>query len=225
MHYTIAIDGPSGAGKSSMANALAARLGIAHLDTGAMYRALALALIRDGVDPAVESEVVPRLGHYEMRLLFLEDGQHTLVNGQDLTPDLHSPQVSLGASDVSRYAAVRRWLVQLQRALAEEQSFILDGRDIGTVVLPDATAKFFLTASPQERAHRRYLDLQAAGEPTAESAVLADMQKRDAQDSGRQESPLRQAADALCIDSTGHSREEVLDLLLRHVAACGVVIP
>ncbi|MDO5033490.1 MAG: (d)CMP kinase [Eubacteriales bacterium] len=212
---TIAIDGPSGAGKSTSARALAQRLQLAHLDTGAMYRALAVALLADGWDPACEEEVLDHLADYDLTVEFAGPEQRTLVNGVDRTGDLYSSAASRGASDVSRYSQVRSYLVDKQRKLAQSQSFILDGRDIGTVVLPDADIKFFLTASPATRASRRWQELQAKGENLSLAEVLANIEARDYQDSHRADSPLKCAADAHLIDSSQLSFDQVLDLMLQ----------
>lgn len=212
-HYTIAIDGPSGAGKSSSAEELARRLSIAHLDTGAMYRALACALRADGIDPAKEEEVIPALPAYRLSVEFTAQGQRTLVNERDWTENLYEHEISQAASDVSRYPAVRRYLVTEQRRIAEGQSFILDGRDIGTVVLPNADWKFFLTASPEVRARRRLKDLAAKGEELTFAEVLTDIQRRDEQDQSRADSPLRQASDAFLIDSSDLSFDQVIEYM------------
>ena len=223
-NFTIAIDGPSGAGKSTSAQALAQRLNLAHLDTGAMYRALAAALLKDGLDPSDEQAVLDHLGNYELTVEFVGPDQHTLVNGVDLSPDLYTSEVSRGASDVSRYSPVRAYLVAKQRELAENQSFILDGRDIGTVVLPQANIKFFLTASPETRARRRWAELQAKGEELSLEEVLADIEARDYQDSHRADSPLKCAEDAHVIDSSELSFNQVLDRMLALMQEQGIEV-
>lgn len=221
-NITIAIDGPSGAGKSTSASALAERLQLAHLDTGAMYRALAAALLQDGLDPSDPDQVLAHLNHYDLSVDFEGAIQHTLVNGIDRSADLYTSQVSRAASDVSRYSQVRAYLVAIQRKLAESQSFILDGRDIGTVVLPDADIKFFLTASPETRARRRWSELQARGERLSLEEVLADIEARDYQDSHRADSPLKCADDAHVIDSSELSFDQVLDQMLTLIQAAGL---
>lgn len=220
--FTIAIDGPSGAGKSSMAEALAERLGIYHLDTGAMYRAMACACLQRGCSPEDREAVEKLLPSLKMDVRFEKGGQRTFVNEEDLSDRLHTPLISMGASNISRHSAVRRKLVSLQRALAERSSFILDGRDIGTVVLPDAEAKFYLTASPEVRAQRRYDELHAVGDPSSCEEVLDDIRKRDQQDSNREDSPLRAADDAIVIESDHLSREEVLELMLKYLREKGI---
>lgn len=221
-YFCIAIDGPSGAGKSTMAKKLAAHYGIMHLDTGAMYRALAVACFNMGVDPNDKEAVTALLPKINMKVTFGEDGQRCIVNGEDLTPFIRTPKASMGASDVSKISEVRRWLVALQREMAHSQSFVLDGRDIGTVVLPQADAKFFLTACPEIRARRRLADLQASGASDTFEEVLADVKRRDAQDSGRADSPLRQAEDALLIDSGHMTMNEVLERMIAHLEEKGI---
>ena len=213
-NLTIAIDGPSGAGKSSVAKALAKRLNIMHLDTGAMYRTVAVALAGKGIDPADEEAVLQALPELRLELRFSEGEQQNYADGVNLNSRLRTPEASMGASDVSRYPAVRRRLVALQQDCAKSRSFVLDGRDIGTVVLPGASAKFYLDARAEVRAQRRFLDLQKMQSPQTYAEVLADVQRRDAQDMNREDSPLRQAEDAVYIDSSELTEEEVLDLIV-----------
>lgn len=212
--YTIAIDGPSGAGKSTSARALAEKLKIAYLDTGAMYRALAVALLADGISPRDAEKVKKVLPEYTIEIRFTEQGQHSLVNGIDQTDKLYTSEASMGASDVSKHPFVRQYLVGEQQRIAETTSFVLDGRDIGTVVLPEADVKFFLTASPEARAKRRWLDFQKKAEAITFEQVLQDINKRDKQDTEREASPLRRAEDAHLIDSTDLSFEDVLAEML-----------
>lgn len=211
--WTIAIDGPSGAGKSTIANALAERLGVLHLDTGAMYRALACACLQNQIDPNDEQAVLAYLPQLEMTVSFENGQQLTAVNGTIMNQFLYTPEASKAASDISRQSPVRRWLVSLQQKLAETQNFILDGRDIGTCVLPRATAKFFLTASPEIRAERRWKELQAKGCPDSYQQVLSDLMARDAQDSSRADSPLKQASDAVLVDSSEMDFQSVLQAI------------
>lgn len=213
-NLTIAIDGPSGAGKSSVAKALAKRLNIMHLDTGAMYRTVAVALAGKGIDPADEEAVLKALPELRLELRFSEGEQQNYADGVNLNSCLRTPEASMGASDVSRYPAVRRRLVALQQDCAKSRSFVLDGRDIGTVVLPRASAKFYLDARAEVRAQRRFLDLQKMQSPQTYAEVLADVQRRDAQDMNREDSPLRQAEDAVYIDSSELTESEVLDLIV-----------
>ena len=163
MRLNIGIDGPVGAGKSSVADAVAARLGILHLDTGAMYRALGLTALRKGMDVQDEEAIVELCRDLGVSVRHEADGQHTLVRGEDVTGLIRTPEVSMAASTVSRYAQVRREMVRIQQRLAAETDMLLDGRDICTTVLPNATAKIYLTATPEERARRRWLEMQAKG--------------------------------------------------------------
>lgn len=220
---TIAIDGPSGAGKSSMSNRLAELLGIMHLDTGAMYRALAVECMNRKLDAEDEKAITDLLPQLEMEVRFHEGKQQTYINGQDLTPFLYRHDVSMAASTISKISAVRRWLVARQQKLAVKESFILDGRDIGTVVLPHADIKFFLTADAETRAQRRLLDLQGDGQPISFAEVLADIIRRDEQDQNRANSPLRMADDAILIDSAQMSREEVVEQMLMKLRERGLI--
>ena len=214
MRLNVAIDGPVGAGKSTVADAVAARLGILHLDTGAMYRALGLTALRKGIDPQDEQAVVNLCTELDISVRHGEDGQHTFVGGEDVTGLIRTPEVSMAASTVSRYAEVRRAMVRLQQKLAAETDMLLDGRDICTTVLPDATAKIYLTASSEERARRRWLELQRKGLPDTFEEVLQAVKDRDGQDMNRKVEPLRQAPDAVLVDSTGMTFEQVVDRIL-----------
>ncbi len=213
-HLNIAIDGPAGAGKSTAAKGLAARLGIRYLDTGAMYRAMAVACVRAGTDTLDAEAVREQLGKTDIAVRFTDEGQRVLLNGEDVTGLLRTPEISMGASNVSRHPAVRDRLVELQRKVAEEYEVVMDGRDITTNVLPDCPNKFFVTASPEERARRRLLELQGKGD-TSETfeSVLRDIRERDHNDSTRSYMPLRVADDAVVVDTTGMTREEVLDFM------------
>jgi cytidylate kinase len=218
--FVVAIDGPAGAGKSTAAKRLAARLGFAFLDTGAIYRTLALIGRRRGLDwgdAAALATLAEKLG-----IAFVPevDGvNRVVVEGEDVTPDIRTPEISDGASRVSAHAPVRAALLGLQRRLAAAGSLVAEGRDMGTVVFPDAAAKFFLTASPAERARRRAQELTAAGRVVDHDAVLREMLARDQRDSTREVSPLRQAADAVLIDSEGMSPDEVVDRMVAHLEA------
>ena len=214
MPMNIAIDGPVGAGKSSIADAVAARLGILHLDTGAMYRAVALYALRLGVDPQDEDAVaaVCEEAHVEVRY---ENGmQRTLLGGEDVSELIRTGEVSTAASAVSRWPAVRRRMVQAQREIARTADMLIDGRDIGTNVLTDAPVKIFLTASPEERARRRHLQQQAKGENVPYEQVLRELNARDKQDMNRKTDPLRQAEDAVLVDSTELTPEQVVDRIV-----------
>ena len=214
MPLTIALDGPVGAGKSSVAEETARRLGILHLDTGAMYRAMGLQTLRLGID-LTDEEAVSRMAEgLRVDVRYAQGAQQTLVEGEDVSGLIRTPEVSMAASTVARYARVRQVMVDLQRRLASEQSMLVDGRDIGTRVLPQASLKVFLTASAEERARRRFLELQAKGLPDTYEQVLEELKKRDDQDMHRAVDPLRPAEDARMLDSTSLSFEEVVDTLV-----------
>ena len=217
MPMNIAIDGPVGAGKSSIADAVAKRLNILHLDTGAMYRAIALCALRSGVDPADETAVVACCEAADIAVRLQGGAQRTLLFGEDVSELIRTGEVSAAASLVSKWPAVRRRMVALQQELAGRGDMLIDGRDIGTVVLADSPCKIFLTASPEERARRRYLQNLEKGDETPYEDVLAALNARDAQDMSRQASSLRQAEDAVLVDSTGMTREQVVDAIVRIV--------
>lgn len=211
----IAIDGPAGAGKSTIARQVARQLGIVYLDTGAMYRAIGYKALQTGTDVRSEEALAAMLAQTDLDIRLTGGRQQVLLDGRDVTTAIRSSPAARAASDVSAVGAVRHHLVAMQRRMAAEQDLVLDGRDIGTVVLPDAPYKFFLTADLTERARRRLADLQAAGEEAAcLEAVQADMAYRDQQDSQRVLAPLRQAQDAHYLDTTGLSIEEVVGRVL-----------
>lgn len=211
MRLNIAMDGPVGAGKSSIADAAAKRLGILHLDTGAMYRALGLKALREGMDLQDEEKMVELCRGLNLAVRVGAGGQETLLDGEDVSSLIRTPEVSMAASTVSRYAQVRRRMVQLQQALAAEQDMILDGRDICTTVLPDAPVKIYLTATAEERAKRRWLEMKEKGEKDTYEEVLAQVRARDEQDMNRPVEPLRQAEDAVRLDTTDLSFDQVVD--------------
>ena len=217
MSLTIAIDGPVGAGKSSVADAVAGRLGILHLDTGAMYRALGLEALRKNIDLQDEKAVGRLNAETEISVSYKGNGQRTLVNGEDVTDRIRTPEVSMAASTVSRYAAIRKSMVARQQALAAKTDMLVDGRDICSVVLPNATAKIFLTASAEERARRRWKEMQEKGLPDTFEEVLAELKKRDDQDMNRPVDPLRQTEDAVLVDTTEMDFEESVEAILRVV--------
>lgn len=212
--FAVAIDGPAGAGKSTIARRAAAELGFIYVDTGALYRTVALFMLRTGTETKDASAVEKQLANISVNICYKEDGQHVLLNGEDVSAAIRTPEVSLAASDVSAHPVVRSFLFDLQLSLAEQNHVVMDGRDIGTVVLPHAQAKIFLTASPEERARRRYLELQAKGMPDTYDEVLADVKQRDLQDSTRAVAPLKPAEDAVILDTTGYTLEESVEKLI-----------
>ena len=214
MALSLALDGPVGAGKSTIADEVARRLGILHLDTGAMYRAVGLSALRRGLDIQDEAAVTAMCRALRITVTYGPEGQRTLVDGEDVTHLLRTEDVSLAASAVARYAGVRQAMVALQQQLAATTAMLVDGRDIGTNVLPDATVKIYLTASAEERARRRHAQL---GGTESYEQVLADLLRRDDQDMHRAVSPLRVAEDAVVVDSTeldfNQTVEEILALV------------
>ena len=210
---SVAIDGPSGAGKSSMARRLAAELGYTYVDTGAMYRAVGLYALRARKDPADNAAVEALLPQVHLDILLKDGTQHVLLNGEDVSAAIRAEEVGMAASAVGANPAVRAFLLDTQRALAKSRDVLMDGRDIGTVVLPDATVKIFLTASPEARAQRRFAELQAKGEQADFETVLADIRRRDDQDTHRAAAPLRQAEDAVLVDTSELDIEQSFALL------------
>lgn len=219
---SIAIDGPSGAGKSSLAKRLAAELGYVYVDTGAMYRAIGLYALRAGQNTRDAAAVAALLPAIRLDIRAGQGAQQVLLNGEDVTAAVRQEAVGMAASDVSAHPAVREFLLATQRALAERSNVLMDGRDIGTVVLPNATVKIYLTATPQARAQRRLAELQAKGQAADYATVLADIRLRDDQDTHRAVAPLRQAADAVLLDTSAIGLEESYALLkktvLEHIA-------
>ncbi len=199
---SVAIDGPAGAGKSTLARQLAKELGYIYVDTGAMYRAVGLYALRAGADPADGPAVNALLPGIRLRLDVQDGEQHIYLNEEDVSGLIRTEQVGMAASAVGANPAVRAFLLDLQRDMAKTGNILMDGRDIGTVILPNATVKIFLTASSEARAHRRWLEYQAAGRSESYEEVLADVKRRDAQDGGRAAAPLRQAEDAVLLDTS-----------------------
>ena len=219
MRLNVAIDGPVSAGKSSVSDAVAKRLGILHLDTGAMYRALGLAATRAGIDTGDENKVVEFCRSLKVAVSHEADGQHTFLEGEDVTGLIRTPEVSMAASTVSKYAEVRKQMVRIQQQLAAETDMLVDGRDICTTVLPNATAKIYLTAAQEERARRRYLEMKEKGQEEPFAKVLEDLKARDEQDMNRKVEPLRQAPDAELVDSTHLTFDETVEAIVRIVEA------
>ncbi len=213
-HYAIAIDGPSGAGKSSLARDCAAAFGFLYVDTGAIYRTVGLAAYRRDLDRRDESAVAALLPELDIRMSYNAEGeQRMFLNGEDVSEAIRAPEISICASDVSALPAVRAFLLEMQRRMARENSVIMDGRDIGTVVLPEAELKIFLTASAEARAERRVKQLEEKGLTCDYEEVLRDIRYRDEQDSHRAAAPLRAAEDAVLVDTTAFDRNESFALL------------
>ena len=211
---SIAIDGPSGAGKSSLAKRLAAELGYVYVDTGAMYRAIGLYALRAGADTKDAAAVTALLPGIRLDIRAGSGAQQVLLNGEDVSAAVRAEAVGMAASDVSAHPAVRDFLLNTQRELAERQNVLMDGRDIGTVVLPKAQVKVFLTASPEERARRRFEEMRQKGENAEYQQVLEELQQRDYQDAHRAVAPLKPAEDAVLLDTTGLSLQEVVERLV-----------
>ncbi len=216
----VAIDGPSGAGKSTIARVAAAHLGFVYVDTGAMYRTIGLAVCRAGVSLGDTPGILPVLrSGLDVSLRYEAGVQHVLLNGEDVSDLIRTPEMSKYASFVSAVPEVRAFLLDTQREMAKTCSVIMDGRDIGTVILPDAQVKIFLTASPEARAQRRFLELQQKGEDVTLDEVIADMKQRDQDDCTRAAAPLRQAEDAVLVDTSEMTLEqsiEAVEAVVRH---------
>lgn len=217
MSINIAIDGPAGAGKSTMARRLAADMGFLYVDTGAMYRAVGLHVYRAGKDPTDEEAVRSLLPEIRIGLSVVDGEQHISLNGEDVNKAIREPVMSDYASKVAALGSVREFLLETQRSIARRENVIMDGRDIGTAVLPDAQLKVFLTADVKERARRRFAELREKGTPADFGEVLKDMEERDRRDREREISPLRCAEDAVVLDTTELSAQGVVDAL-KHLA-------
>jgi cytidylate kinase len=217
-HTAIAIDGPSGAGKSTIARAAAKKFGFIYVDTGAIYRTVGLAANRAGIDRKDEAAVSAILPELDIEMKYDDQGeQRMILNGEDVSAAIRLPDISIAASDVSALPAVRAFLLDMQRAMAREHDVIMDGRDIGTVVLPDAELKIFLTASLEDRAYRRYQELILKGVKTCFENVISDIEKRDAQDESRAAAPLKPADDAVTLDTSGNTLEQSI------AEVCGLI--
>lgn len=214
----IAIDGPSGAGKSTAARLLAERLGYVYIDTGAMYRAIGWKAKREGIDSADEQGLAGLCARTEVAIRKDNKNPSFFVDGIDVSGEIRTPEMGMLASAVSKSPAVRGRLLTLQRELGKSGGVVMDGRDIGTVVFPDADMKFYLDASAEERGRRRYLELRAKGMDVDRARITQEIEERDKQDSGREIAPLKQADDALLIDSSSMSIDEVLNRMVSEIA-------
>lgn len=215
---SVAIDGPSGAGKSTVSRSVAKAFGFIYVDTGAMYRTIGLAAFRKSLDTKDKPSVIGILPELNIELKYNEQGEQRMyLNGEDVSADIRLPEISMCASNVSAMPEVRAYLMDMQRQMAKRYDVIMDGRDIGTVILPDADVKIFLTASAEERANRRYKELKAKGVETTFDEVLDDMIKRDAQDSGRETAPLKPADDAIRLDTSNMDFDDSI------AAVCNII--
>ena len=216
--YQIAIDGPSGSGKSTLAKGVSKALGIMYLDTGAMYRTCAVASIKKGINAKDPDQVKQMMDDIKIEVKFIDGVQHMILDGEDVTGELRTPQTSIAASDISAHPVVRTAMVALQREIAKNQTFVLDGRDIASVVLPDAKYKLFVVCAPEVRAKRRLAELEAAGDHSQNyEEVLRDIKYRDAQDSSRATSPLVQVPEAIVIDTGKYDIDGTREFLLSHL--------
>ena len=215
----IALDGPAGAGKSTIAKIIAKRLGLPYLDTGAMYRAMALCALSEGVSLTDAEKVDELLSRTDIRVVYEADGQHVLVNGADVTCRLREEEIGKGASLISKLRCVRDKLAGMQRDIAHETHAVLDGREIGTFVIPETPYKFYITATAEERALRRVRQLEEKGEKPDFELILKDIEARDYQDSHRDYAPLKQAEDAVFIDTTNMTIDEAVDAVLQALEA------
>ena len=214
---SVAIDGPAGAGKSTLARHLAAELGYIYVDTGAMFRTIGLYALRAGKDPKDNEAVNALLPEISLKFAFIEGEQHIYLNGEDVSTAIRTEEVGMAASAVGANPAVRAFLLGMQRDMAKTQDVLMDGRDIGTVVLPDATVKIFLTASPEARAARRWKEYQQKGVEVSYEEVLADVRQRDYQDTHRAAAPLRQADDAQLLDTSEMNFEQSLEAMKKMI--------
>ncbi len=216
--FAVAVDGPAGSGKSTVAKEIAKALGILYIDTGAMYRTVGMACLKKGIDPADEGAVVASLDDLDMKIFPEAGGQRILLDGEDITSRIRTEEIGKAASSVAAYQKVREKLVEIQQGLAKEQSVIMDGRDIGTKVLPDAEVKIYLEASVEERAKRRVGELEAQGKTADLEIIREEIAHRDYQDMHRENSPLCRAEDAVNVDTTGLDIPAVTEKLLALIA-------
>ena len=220
----VALDGPSGAGKSTVAKALSARLGLVYVDTGALYRTVGYYVRQKGADPKSEAEVTRLLPEMQVELCYRNGEQHVMLNGEDLGQKIREPEISMYASAVSALPSVRAFLLDMQRNIARHPSVVMDGRDIGTVILPDAEIKIFLSASSEARARRRYRELTEKGIATTYEDVLRDMEERDRNDAGRAVAPAIPAADAVKMDNSHMTVEENVEAILQLIRERGLSV-
>ena len=213
-YIAVAIDGPAGAGKSTIARAVAAEMGFIYVDTGALYRAVGLYGLRKNADTNSASQMLPLLEEIKVELAYMEGEQRVLLNGEDVSQAIRVNEASMAASNVSAIPGVRSFFFDLQKNMAKTHNVVMDGRDIGTVVLPEAQVKIFLTATPEERATRRYNELLEKGQKVDFDQLLAEVKQRDHNDSHRATAPLKQAEDAVLVDTTGLDKEESIQKIL-----------
>ena len=218
MSRNIAIDGPAGAGKSTIAREAAKQLGFIYVDTGALYRSIGLYALRKGIETTDANGVIGILPEIDVQLRYVDGAQRVILNGDDVSEAIRKPECSMAASNVSAIRDVRKFLLDLQQKMAAENDVIMDGRDIGTVILPNADVKIFLTATPEERANRRFKELVEKGENPDYDELLKEINQRDYNDSHREIAPLKQADDAILFDTTKLGKDEVVSELIRIIA-------
>lgn len=218
MGKNIAIDGPAGAGKSTIARAVASKLGFIYVDTGALYRSIGLYCLNNNIETTDKTEIERILPEISVQLKYLDGVQKVILNENDVSDEIRKPECSMAASNVSAIPVVREFLFELQRKMARENDVIMDGRDIGTVILPDAEVKIFLTASPEERANRRFKELVEKGNNPDYDELLKEINQRDYNDMHRETAPLKQAEDAVLFDTTTLGKDEVVDELLKIIS-------
>lgn len=214
---SIALDGPAGAGKSTVAKGAAKELGYIYVDTGALYRTVGLKFVREGYDTKLNCDIEAMLKTIEIDIKFIDGAQHVFLNGEDVSNEIRTPEASMMASAVSAKPPVRAFLLDMQRKLARENNVLMDGRDIGTVVLPNATLKFFVTASVEERANRRYKELKEKGMDVKYEDIYKDIETRDYNDSHREIAPLKPAEDSIMFDTTGNTLQQSIDKLINMI--------
>lgn len=214
---SIALDGPAGAGKSTVAKGAAKELGYIYVDTGALYRTVGLKFMREGYDTKLNCDIEAMLKTIEIDIKFIDGAQHVFLNGEDVSNEIRTPEASMMASAVSAKPPVRAFLLDMQRKLARENNVLMDGRDIGTVVLPNATLKFFVTASVEERANRRYKELKEKGMDVKYEDIYKDIETRDYNDSHREIAPLKPAEDSIMFDTTGNTLQQSIDKLINMI--------